>query len=236
MKLKKITLIALFIFVGFFAFLAFLKPNNTTDFHAAAVNTPTQNTNGEILDTQAGNSSVNTTPANGLTLAEVAKHSTSKDCYLIVNGAAYDVTSYIYKHPGGARNITSRCGTEATKVFSAIHSNFAWNLLKDFYVADIVSANSTNAASSTSTSSTSSVSTSTSTPKELSGIEQTLKKIYPNAEIVDVKPKHDYFVAKIIDKDVLYEVHIDSAGKVLKKEVENDEVDWSRWDEDEDDD
>lgn len=70
--------------------------------------------------------------------AEVAKHSTKDDCYLIVKNIVYDVTTYIDKHPGGKSKIVNKCGQESTSVFAAIHSNFAWNLLAKYYIADLV--------------------------------------------------------------------------------------------------
>lgn len=69
---------------------------------------------------------------------EVAKHSTKDDCYLIVKNIVYDVTTYIDKHPVGKSKIVNKCGQESTSVFAAIHSNFAWNLLAKYYVADLV--------------------------------------------------------------------------------------------------
>lgn len=73
-----------------------------------------------------------------LSSTEVAKHSTREDCYLIVKNIVYDVTTYIDKHPGGKSKIVNKCGQESSSAFAAIHSNFAWNLLAKYYVADLV--------------------------------------------------------------------------------------------------
>ncbi|MBP9781362.1 cytochrome b5 domain-containing protein [Candidatus Woesebacteria bacterium] len=72
-----------------------------------------------------------------LTLAQVSQHNTPSDCYLIIKGAVYDVSSYINKHPGGSNNIISSCGSEVTGIFASIHSNAAWNLLKNYQVATL---------------------------------------------------------------------------------------------------
>lgn len=68
---------------------------------------------------------------------EVSRHKTKNDCYLIVNDQVYDVSSYIDQHPGGVRKIVDYCGKESSVAFAAVHSNFAWNLLEDYYVGDI---------------------------------------------------------------------------------------------------
>ncbi len=70
------------------------------------------------------------------TLAEVAVHNTTSNCWLIVNGKVYNVTSYIPYHPGGASTIRPYCGRDATTAFSG-HSTGAGNLLINYYVGDL---------------------------------------------------------------------------------------------------
>jgi uncharacterized membrane protein len=60
-----------------------------------------------------------TTPA--LTLAEVHRHGTAADCWTVVNGSVYDVTSWISQHPGGPQVIEQMCGADATAAFEAQH-------------------------------------------------------------------------------------------------------------------
>lgn len=136
MKLKKVTLIALLLFVGFFVTLLFV-PAKVPEF--VSVTNTLENTTGVVTTSPTKKP---TTPVvenlNVLDLAHVAKHNTANDCYLIVKSSVYNVTNFIGEHPGGRRKIVDMCGQEATAVFSAIHSNFAWNLLKDFYVGPLV--------------------------------------------------------------------------------------------------
>jgi len=70
-------------------------------------------------------------------MEEVSKHSLANDCYLVINNKAYGVSGYLDQHPGGRKAIIEQCGQEASRVFSAIHSNFAWDLLKNYYIADV---------------------------------------------------------------------------------------------------
>lgn len=126
MKLKNITMGSLFVFVAFFATLAFL-PTDTQflNFSEDSLN-PISNT-----------TTTTDTSKNILTTEEISKHNTANDCYLIVKNSVYSVTTFIDKHPGGRQRILDMCGKEASTIFSAIHSNFAWNLLKDFYIGKI---------------------------------------------------------------------------------------------------
>ncbi|MFA7285413.1 MAG: cytochrome b5 domain-containing protein [Candidatus Paceibacterota bacterium] len=123
MKLKYITLASFIIFVGAIVSLAFLP--------VGTINNPINNTNDikVVADPSL--------PVVTLDLQEVAKHNTKQDCYLIIKGGVYSVSSFIDAHPGGVRKIVDECGGEASAVFSAIHSNFAWNLLKDYYIGDL---------------------------------------------------------------------------------------------------
>jgi uncharacterized membrane protein len=56
-----------------------------------------------------------------LTLAEVQKRSARDDCWSVVNGNVYDLTSFIQRHPGGADNIAKMCGKDASEDFLGQH-------------------------------------------------------------------------------------------------------------------
>jgi len=55
------------------------------------------------------------------TLAQVALHNSNTSCYTTINGAVYDVTSWIGKHPGGAEAILSLCGKDGSAAFNDQH-------------------------------------------------------------------------------------------------------------------
>ncbi len=173
----------------------------------------------DVTKTPSGTTSV-TDSAAPLTLEEVAKHNKQGDCYLVINNKVYDVSTYIGKHPGGSQTIVSRCGEVVTGIFASIHSNFAWDLLNDYYIGLLVSGDSSSIASIS---------------DQLNKIKSILSKKYPNSEIVNVKPKNDFYVAELIYNKSLYEIHVDASGNVLSEEVGNDEFDWSSWDSDTDD-
>ena len=72
------------------------------------------------------------------TRAEVAKHNTEKDVWIVVNEKVYDCTPYLKEHPGGAESIMINAGAESTEDFEAIHSQKAWKILDKYYIGDIV--------------------------------------------------------------------------------------------------
>lgn len=55
------------------------------------------------------------------TLVQVALHNKSSDCWSVVSGGVYNLTSWISQHPGGASAIISLCGIDGTAGFTAQH-------------------------------------------------------------------------------------------------------------------
>jgi cytochrome b involved in lipid metabolism len=56
-----------------------------------------------------------------LTLAEVKKHSSGSDCWSVINGNVYNLTSFVQRHPGGVSAISSLCGKDGTQTFDNQH-------------------------------------------------------------------------------------------------------------------
>ena len=71
-------------------------------------------------------------------LAEVAKHDSSDDGWIVVHGSVYDVTNFIKHHPGWNRGgqtstvlaIMRTLGTDCSEEFDSIHSAHAQRQLK----------------------------------------------------------------------------------------------------------
>lgn len=57
------------------------------------------------------------------TMAQVAEHATSGDCWTAIDGKVYDLTDWEDQHPGGAARIVSLCGTDGTSAFSDQHGS-----------------------------------------------------------------------------------------------------------------
>ncbi len=56
-----------------------------------------------------------------LTYEEISKHNTEKDCWIVVNGKAYDVTDFLDDHPGGPAVVLEAAGMDSTTPFLDAH-------------------------------------------------------------------------------------------------------------------
>jgi hypothetical protein len=61
-----------------------------------------------------------TTTSTSFTASDVAKHSSQNDCWIIIGNGVYNVTNYLYVHPGGAGQIIPYCGADATAAFQSV--------------------------------------------------------------------------------------------------------------------
>ena len=61
-------------------------------------------------------------PLPQFTMAEVAEHGTRADCWIVLDGRAYDVTKFVDAHPGGVGPVVNMAGKDATDVFDNYHA------------------------------------------------------------------------------------------------------------------
>ncbi|XP_050219924.1 cytochrome b5-like [Mercurialis annua] len=72
------------------------------------------------------------------TLAQVSEHNNPKDCWLIIDGKVYDVTTFLEEHPGGDEVLLSATGKDATDDFEDVgHSTGARETMDQYYVGEI---------------------------------------------------------------------------------------------------
>lgn len=72
-------------------------------------------------------------------MAEVAKHNTIDSVWICYHGKAYDITTYMDKHPGGRLPIENMAGKDSTDVFDNYHPEYVVKkILPSFYLGDIV--------------------------------------------------------------------------------------------------
>ncbi|MBM3261528.1 hypothetical protein FJY93_03860 [Candidatus Kaiserbacteria bacterium] len=87
------------------------------DEQGAATETP------ESVQPSTSDTAVAENPAQPgtYTMTEVRTHNTASSCWSVVQGVVYDLTSWISKHPGGAKAIKQLCGTDGTDKFVGKH-------------------------------------------------------------------------------------------------------------------
>jgi len=72
------------------------------------------------------------------TFAEVAKHSTKKDIYLVIHDKVYNATSFVDEHPGGEEVLLDVGGQDATEAFEDVgHSDEAREILDGLLVGTL---------------------------------------------------------------------------------------------------
>jgi cytochrome b involved in lipid metabolism len=66
-----------------------------------------------------------TSPTGTVTLsnAEIRTHNSKSDCWSIVNGNVYNLTSYVSSHPGGQSVIANICGKDGSSAFTNQHNS-----------------------------------------------------------------------------------------------------------------
>lgn len=92
----------------------------------------------------------NTLPSGTiLNMSEIEKHNTQSDCWMLISGKVYNITSYFGKHPGGSVTMSLTCGKDATAAYStqdpyassvssrSAHSSRAKSLLDSYYIGDL---------------------------------------------------------------------------------------------------
>jgi cytochrome b involved in lipid metabolism len=92
------------------------------------------------------NSFINMSENKEITAADVAKHNTESDCWIIIGNAktggekVYDVSKYLDEHPGGAEVIMEFAGGNADTMFEDIgHSKDARTKMAEFLIGNLKS-------------------------------------------------------------------------------------------------
>lgn len=76
------------------------------------------------------------------TLDQVAEHDSQDDCWLVIEGSVYDISSYFDQHPAPPSVLLPWCGKEATegmrtKGYGNDHSPAAWNMLSNYRIGTL---------------------------------------------------------------------------------------------------
>lgn len=115
----------------------FTIPNTNEDSNVTSPETEDSSQDTSILPDESS------TTAEFYTLFDVGQHNSKEDCWLVIHGGVYDVTSYIKRHPGG-NAILEGCGKDATSLFETRpsgsgtpHSQRARNTLEEYYIGEL---------------------------------------------------------------------------------------------------
>jgi cytochrome b involved in lipid metabolism len=71
---------------------------------------------------ETGPKPINPAGTINLSNSEIKTHNLKSDCWSIVNGNVYNLTSYVKNHPGGASVIANICGKDGSKAFVNQHN------------------------------------------------------------------------------------------------------------------
>lgn len=184
------------------------------------VETTNPNTETDTPDTTNKNTKLtppSTAPTQttiSLTSSEVTNHTSSNDCWVIVDGNVYNVTEYIPFHPGGSGRITNRCGTDVSADFAGAgghrHSSSARNTLSRY----LVGAFEGSVTQTTPTPNTDS--TNTHNPPSSNPIENSIQAKYPGAVIIKVEYEDDgRSEVKFNWNGKKYEAKLNSQNKIV---------------------
>ena len=75
------------------------------------------------------------------TLADVQKHTSEDDCWVVLHGEVYNVSDFLEDHPGGKKAIMLYAGKDATKEFDMLHSaDIITRYATEYHVGSLASA------------------------------------------------------------------------------------------------
>jgi hypothetical protein len=131
--LKMAVVLLWFAILGLFAFL-FAAQSPAAAGAVSGINT---SVTGSLINNSLPGGAIS------LSLAEIAKHNSPSDCWIIISGKVYDVTAHLANHPGGAGLITPYCGQDATTTYDtkggrgSPHSPSADSMLGPIYLGNV---------------------------------------------------------------------------------------------------
>lgn len=78
-------------------------------------------------------------------LEEVAKHKVAKgsekDIWIVLHDKVYNITKFLDEHPGGEEILIENAGVNSTEAFEDVgHSTDAREMLKDYFIGDLIEA------------------------------------------------------------------------------------------------
>jgi cytochrome b involved in lipid metabolism len=118
-KFSKLTLTLLFLIALSLAYLVYAsnRSNKVDVVDTNTIDTPI-NDQQEKLNTSPTAENADASATNTYTKDQVALKNKATDCWTIINGNVYDITSYVPNHPGGEEEIVKVCGKDGSQLFA----------------------------------------------------------------------------------------------------------------------
>lgn len=111
------------------------EENTQTETENSSENTSEEDTNEENTNEE----NISEEDTTSYTMAEVQKHNTKDNCWVVIDKKVYDLTKWAPVHPGGSNNITKLCGTDGTAAFTGKHgsNDKALSTLTKYFLHDL---------------------------------------------------------------------------------------------------
>ena len=74
-----------------------------------------------------------------ITMEEVKKHNTKDDLWMVYNGYVYDLTQYVFRHPGGSNCFLNPNSKDMTRAYKAIHPGVDISIYEKLKIGKLVS-------------------------------------------------------------------------------------------------
>ncbi len=83
---------------------------------------------------------VNASTTKPFTMADVVTHNGTTTCYTLINDGVYDLTTWVERHPGGAKRILDICGKDGTAKFEKKHGkdDKVLGVLANFQIGSLI--------------------------------------------------------------------------------------------------
>lgn len=138
-------IVAVIVLIGAGAFILSKDKTDSPSQNSSTQESSTIKSATNKADTNASSSDL----AGPITVEQVALHNSKTDCWTIVDGGVYDITSYVPRHPGGDE-ILRACGADGSSLFNSRttsdgetvgsgepHSNNASKQLESLKIGDL---------------------------------------------------------------------------------------------------
>lgn len=102
----------------------YFVPSQATPNPYGGSSAPLESTNPNAVDPIPTSTSTPQSPASvpNYSMTQVALHKDSSSCWSAINGNVYNLTTWIYRHPGGPARILSICGKDGSSAFTGQHA------------------------------------------------------------------------------------------------------------------